>query len=490
MDTLLITGRKAFEIVRGYAGDVADTVVANIDVAALISPRVLRDLLKEVDLSKYKLILIPGNISADFSRLEDEFGIKIRLGPRYAYDLPIILSKISEVELSKTTPACKFLEPDPDAIANELLELEAASVPALTIGGVKIGGNSSMKVMAEIVDATSMDRAQLEREVRYFTDEGANIIDIGVEFDATVDDVKHAVELARSATALPVSLDTMEPDLIRAGIDSGAKLILSLDKDNIDEVGRDIAEADIPVVVLSRSGLDELFETIELARSIGINKVIADPILAPLGHGVTRSIHDYYRFREVDPTAPLFFGIGNVTELLDADSIGVNACLAGIGMELSVSILFAPEASWKTRGSVGELVKSSMMMRLASKRRSPPKDLGIDLFVAKEKRMREGVPIADVEEDILTITDEPQWSSDPLGYFRIAVKDGRIFVEYNLPDGQIEVMQGRHAKEIVAHIVREGEISMIDHGAYLGVELAKAELALKLKRSYVQDEEI
>ncbi|MHC1573347.1 MAG: dihydropteroate synthase-like protein [Candidatus Syntropharchaeales archaeon] len=486
---LIITGKKAFEIVKRYTAGLADITVADIDVASLISPRILRNHLKKLDLSKYDLILLPGNVSSDFSRIEDEFGVKIRLGPRYAHDLPAVLERIDEVELSRTVPACRFLESDPDLIRKELLELEEMSEPAFMIDEVKIGGNSAMKVMAEIVDATSLDRDQLKKKVNYFTEEGAHIIDLGIELDASVDDVKRVLEVSQSATELPVSLDTMEPDLIRAGINSGAKLILSLDKDNIKEVGRDIAKADLPVVILSRSGLDELFETIGYARSIGIRKLIADPVLAPLGHGLTRSIHDYYHFREVDQVTPLFFGIGNVTELLDADSIGVNASFAGIGMELGVSILFAPEASRKTEGSVRELVTGSMMMRLASARQSSPKDLGIDLFVAKEKRRREGVPVLDVDP-VVTVVEAPQWASDPLGYFRIAVRDGMIFVEHNLPDGKVEIISGKRAKDIAAYIAKSGRISMMDHGAYLGVELAKAELALKTKRSYVQDEEI
>ena len=88
---------------------------------------------------------------------------------------------------------------------------------------------------------------------------------------------------------------------------------------------------------------------------------------------------------------PVFFGIGNVTELLDTDSTGVNALLAGIGMELGVSVLFTPEESGKTRGSVYELSVASKMMFLAENRGSVPKDLGINLVLFKEKRPVRGI---------------------------------------------------------------------------------------------------
>lgn len=489
MKTLVITGRRATEIVRNYVGDLAEVAVADVDVAALLTPQILYRLLKKIDLSDYDLILLPGNVTSNFSELEREFGVKIRLGTRYAHDLPDLLANIDEIELSDSVPARRSSERDFETIKKELLELEATGVPEFMIRGVKIGGNTSMKVMAEIVDATLLRDEELEQEIRYFESEGADIIDLGVTLDAEVDDVKRILAVAKSVTELPVSLDTMEPALIEAGISSGADLILSLDRENIEAVGEDIAKAEISAVVISRSGVDELFEVIDIARSLGIDKIVADPILSPVGEGIARSIHDYYRFREIDKSTPLFFGVGNVTELIDADSVGINAVLAGIGMELGIGILFAPEASRKTMGSVNELVKASMMMQLASKRQSPPKDLGIDLFVAKEKRKREGVLIEELD-DVVTVTEKQEWKSDPLGYFRIAVQKGMIYLEHNMPDGRVEIIRGLKAKEIIAYLAKTGKISMIDHAGYLGVELAKAELAIRLRRSYVQDEEI
>ena len=60
----------------------------------------------------------------------------------------------------------------------------------------------------------------------------------------------------------------------------------------------------------------------------------------------------YILFREAHPQVPLFFGAGNVTELLDADTQGVNALLAALAAEVEASILFTPEYSAKARGSV------------------------------------------------------------------------------------------------------------------------------------------
>jgi dihydropteroate synthase-like protein len=115
------------------------------------------------------------------------------------------------------------------------------------------------------------------------------------------------------------------------------------------------------------------------AREAGISCIIADPLIQPVGSGFTGSI----RFGETGGY-PLFFGAGNVSELLDTDSIGVNALLAGMAYELGASVIFTSEHSDKTRGSVKEMRTATEMMVL-TEGRPYPKDLGIDLLVLKEK---------------------------------------------------------------------------------------------------------
>ncbi len=56
--------------------------------------------------------------------------------------------------------------------------------------------------------------------------------------------------------------------------------------------------------------------------NLGVKKIIADPVLSPVGHGAVNAICRYRKFREWYPDMPVFFGAGNVTELMDADSIG------------------------------------------------------------------------------------------------------------------------------------------------------------------------
>jgi dihydropteroate synthase len=90
---------------------------------------------------------------------------------------------------------------------------------------------------------------------------------------------------------------------------------------------------------------------------------------------------------------PLFFGAGNVVELMDADSPGINALLAGMAHELGASIIFTSEHSDKTKGSIAEMRRATEMMALLEGR-PYPKDLGIDLLLIKEKRRRREPPLS------------------------------------------------------------------------------------------------
>ena len=442
---------------------------------------------------KYDLVLIPGLASGDFSGLEKELGTKIRLGPKHAVDLDFVLSFADTTGFSKKIPACELLiEKRRDSAFEKIDELEEKSVSPLTLKGVKLGGNSRMKVMAEIVDAGHLSRSGLTNKISYFVKHGADIIDLGISLDTAPDKVRAAVETAKSVTDIPLSIDTLDPVLINAALDSGIDIVLSLNSENINEVKDSIVRNSAAAVIIPDciEDMESLFKNIWHARNSGIGNIIADPVLEPAGHGLVESINRYYEFRKRDTETPLFFGAGNVTELIDADSIGVNSMLSGIAMELGAAILFTPEFSPKAHDSVSELKNASMMMMLARERGSAPKDLGIDMLSIKEKRRREFCPIPD---NAVEAKGNEKWHLDPAGCFKIGITDeeyhnekahqGKIVVKHN--DSSIT---GENAKEVLDTIIRLGLVSRLDHAGYLGRELMKAELALKFRRSYSQDD--
>ena len=92
------------------------------------------------------------------------------------------------------------------------------------------------------------------------------------------------------------------------------------------------------------------------------------------------------------------------------------------------------------------------------------------------------------------------WKMDPKGYFLIAVdrEDNFIRVGFckftklgnNPVNDMVAEIKGKNALEIVNTLIREKFISTLQHAADMGIELHKAEMAIKLNLKYVQDKEL
>ena len=92
------------------------------------------------------------------------------------------------------------------------------------------------------------------------------------------------------------------------------------------------------------------------------------------------------------------------------------------------------------------------------------------------------------------------WVMDPKGYFLIAIdrKKNEIRVGYcifkklgnNPINDMISIISGTTAIEIVNTLIRLKYISSLQHSADMGIELCKAELALKFNLKYTQDKDI
>ena len=493
MKVLVATGRLAEQTVRDSIADSADVIVVDTEIAAFITPRKLLDAIdinRQFSSFDYDLVFIPGLASSNFTKAGEELGCKIRLGPKHAYDLSFVVPLADEMEFSTTIPACDLLSDIRREMALEKVEeLEDIATASMEVSGVKLGGNTRMKVLAEVVDATGLDNEQLSNRIRSFIHKGADMIDLGASLHAEVDDVQRAIKIARSLTSAPLSIDTLDPQLIGRALECNIDLVLSLDSSNIDIVGPEIARQNVAAVVIpdSGKGLESLMANIEHARSLGIKNIMADPVLDPIGHGIASSIVRYRDFHKNFPDIPLFFGIGNVTELIDADSTGVNATLCGIGADVGASVLFTPEYSNKTQGSINELKRASQMMILAEERSSSPKDLGIDLIEIKEKRRRTD---ATLPAEFTEAHESNMWKLDPNGCIRInIIPDNSGPGGYILAEHENATIMGTNAREIMDTIIEMELISRLEHAGYLGSELKKAEIALKFNRSYSQDDD-
>ena len=89
---------------------------------------------------------------------------------------------------------------------------------------------------------------------------------------------------------------------------------------------------------------------------------------------------------------------------------------------------------------------------------------------------------------------------DPKGYFLIAVdkKEKLIRVGYckftkldnNPVNDMVAEIVGKTAIEIINTLIRENYISSLQHAGDMGIELCKAEMALKNDLNYIQDKDL
>jgi dihydropteroate synthase-like protein len=469
MRILLTTGAATEEMVKSAAASVDADVVVTGKIASFLTPYMLHGLIIK---GSYDMVIVPGMCTASFEQVERETGIPVYRGPRHAADLAFILPMIGTVTLSRTTPADDFLAVNKARDARKMLdERETSGDCDFIIRGTKIGGTSRMKVLAEVMDAHLRDDIRTIVE-QYFA-AGADIVDLGFGFDAVPADVTRVFSQLEDIERI-LAVDTQDPDHIRAAL-GRADLVLSLQERNIPEVGEEVAKAGAAAVVIP--GDNSLRKNLSLAKRAGITCIIADPLLQPVGSGLVASLKNFKKYG-----FPLFFGAGNVTELIDADSIGINALLAGMAMEAGAAVIFTSEHSDKTAGSVREMRKATEMMALSANR-PYPKDLGIDLLVLKEKRRRREPPLV-YDTDIPAIAIPDRIEYDPKGNFRIGIEGDQIVAVIN---GR--AIRGKRWQDVLHTILSHNDVSLLDHAGYLGRELYKAELAIRFGRSFEQDGE-
>ena len=518
MRILAVTGSLAENILRRSAsetGEEIDVISLPITVAAFITPEYAANFLKKMNLRNYDMILMPGSVQGDVSPVEEATGIPTFKGTIHAADLAICF--MEGLNLSKTTPASELARDMirekvdtelKEAMGNwrDILAEHGGLVIGSGDGAIPVGRDFHMPIVVEIVNAPQRKLDEIARLGRYYETEGAQIIDIGMIVGRPAPKkIKEIIDVLRASAKLPVSIDTLDVSEIKSAIKSEVDFVLSVDAGNIMEVCEDVSET--PTVVLPsnmKKGIlakdpmrrvADLFKNMEKARRLGLRKIVADPVLEPaIQPGLMNSLTAYKRFRAKDGQTPVLFGLGNVTELIDVDSVGVNGLLAALAYELGANILFTPEFSVKAKGSVRELSTASKMMFLARRRSILPKDLGIDLLLLKEKRWIEEPPIKSDEAEILKASEDVHFAKDRLGWFKIQLNRDLKKIEavyYRHGDQKpANIVVGESAIELYQTIIRKKMVEKLEHAAYLGRELEKAEIALRLGRSYVQDEDL
>ncbi len=331
-------------------------------------------------------------------------------------------------------------------------------------------GAYDIRILAEINHVPQMTLDALLLEADRLRAEGADMIDVGCDPGETWSGVGEAVA-ALVAAGHRVSIDSMNVREIEAAVRSGAELVLSVNSGNRQAA----ADWNCRVVVVpddpaSLAGLDETIEFLA-ARNVPL---VIDPILEPIGFGFAASLGRYLDARRRYPDAEMMMGIGNLTELTDADSGPINVLLLGFCQELGIRNVLTTEVINWARTSVRECDLARRLVYYAERHHTLPKRLEPRLVMLRDPTvMRHGPQALD------RLAGEIK---DP--NYRLFAEDGKLHA----------VTAGLHASDadpfaLFAECQRQASREIDPaHAFYLGYELAKAVTALTLGKDYRQDE--
>ena len=295
---------------------------------------------------------------------------------------------------------------------------------------------------------------------------GADVIDLGCLPDTPFPHLEDAVR-ALKARGLGVSVDSADPDELRRGGAAGADFLLSLTEHNLSIAGETGAR---PVLIPAQHGdVDSLCRAAEAARDRGVAAIL-DPILDPIHFGFAASLTRYREVRERLPWAEMMMGVGNLTELTEADSVGVTAVLMGICSELGIGNVLTVQVSAHTRRTIQEHDAARRIMYAAARDQSLPRGYGRALL-----QIHDPSPFPNSGDEIRENARQVKDAN-----FRIEVAEDGIHV-YNRDGHHV----GRAALDLFETLDVRSDGA---HAFYLGAELMKAEIALRLGKRYVQDE--
>jgi dihydropteroate synthase len=428
---VLVTGSLAEPRVKRVAGELTNDeitpLVANVGVkvAALMTTDIVERRLKLPDGADR--VIMPGRFRGDLERLSDFFGTRFERGPDEIADLPEYFGH-----------------------AKQAVDLSEYDVT----------------IFAEIIDATLMTPAQIVERAKTMRADGADVIDLGCLPDSPFPHLEDSIAALHSE-GFKVSVDSFNAEELSRATRSGADYLFSLSEKTIA-----IADEGPAVPVLVSAGVADA-ASLDRAIDIMIAKgkpFYADPILDPIHYGFAASIARYVDLRNRRPDVPILMGIGNVTELTDADTTGINALLMGLCSELHITAVLAVQVSPHCRTAIKEFDRARREFFAARKANALPQGFGMGLMALRDRR-----GFASTPDEITTLATQIRDAN-----YRIEVAEDGIHI-YN--------RDGHHVSadpfDLFSQLDTRGDAA---HAFYLGVETARAEIAYRLGKRYAQDE--
>lgn len=398
-----------------------------VKVAALMTTEMIGRRLQDKNLDGATRIVIPGRCRGDIDALSQQLGIPVERGPEEVKDLPLYFGK--------------------NAHHYDLNQYQT-------------------KIFAEIVDAPNITVDAILQRAHYYRDNGADVIDIGCLPGTPFPHLQDAIRTLKQE-GFKVSIDSLENDDLLAGGQAGADYLLSLTNESLwiaDEV--DSTPILIPQIHGDLASVDVAIEGMQRRN----RPFIVDPILDPIHFGFTASIVRNYQFRQRYPEVEMMLGVGNITELTHADTSGMNALLLGICSELNINHILATEVSKHACRAIKEADSARRIMYAAKQADSLPKHISPDLLTVHDT-----APFPYSREEIEALATEIR---DPSYRIQVSSEGLHIFNR----DG---VHSAQDPFQLYPHLGVENDGG---HAFYLGVELARAEIAWQLGKRFTQDQ--
>ena len=331
-------------------------------------------------------------------------------------------------------------------------------------------GAYDIDILAEINHCPRLLLPEILALAERLRNDGADVIDVGCDPGEIWTGVADCVHALRDA-GHRVSIDSMNPIEIESAVQAGAELVLSVNASN--RLHANQWGCEVVVIPDDFATLGGLEETVEMLRDQQVPFRI-DPVLEPIGIGFAASLSRYHTVRSRYADVEMMMGIGNLTELTDADSGPINILLLGICQELGIrSVLTTQVINW-ARTSVKECDLARRLVHYAVRHKTMPKHLEPDLVALRDARL---YPVKSTELEHLA--------------GQIKDKNFRIFVA----DDQIHLISAKlHLKHTDPFLLLDALLASgpdnldTSHSFYLGYEMAKAVTAMTLGKEYRQDE--
>ena len=487
MKILFITGKLAFEGVKEIVKEInvdADILNLNYPVAALMTVDYIAEMLKKMKLKDYDYIILPGLVSGDAKKIEEITKIKTFKGTEDYRDIPLVIDALEKgTPLSSIYPADAIIGKIKEKnVEKELERMEKEGNYAFEINGVKIPKfPPPFRIFIEL-DASKNEEFLIEEAER--VKEYVDVIVLG--FPNGHENIEEVRSKAKKISDLGyrVAIDSASVKELIEGAKAGADFIFNLNEENLEDLEAIKDKAFIVAPLSTENRAEVTYKIYKKARDKGFEKLILDPVLSPPMFGLVDSIIEYKKLRKMTD-APILMGILNATELIDADSVGVNALLTAIAGEIGIGNLLVMEHN-KTRWSSYETRVASKMVSLAIKKKTLPKDLGLDLLILKDKKRikREDEDKKEDDSNLVEVNEHIEPRHMDKGFARIYLEKGKINLEW-LGKDQIRI-RGKDGLSIGRKLVELVNVNP-EHALYIGYELAKAEIALQLDKNYIQD---